>query len=210
MQPMQWCQWRPFFARGAWVVASMVWGASCAAALETGGIKVEAGQTVRSAALQLNGAGVRYKTVFKVYTAALYLEKKASTPEEVLQLPGTKRLSLTLLREIDADELGRLFIKGVEANVPSAELLKMLPHLTRMGQIFADQKKLLAGDNFTIDWIPGSGTQLTIKGTPQGAPFKEIEFFNGMMRIWLGKSPADYRLKEALLGQAPEAPRNSN
>jgi len=207
---MQWRQWCSFFASGAWVVASMVWGTSCAAALETGGIKVEAAQTVRSAALQLNGAGVRYKAVFKVYTAALYLEKKANTPEEVLQLPGTKRLSLTLLREIDADELGRLFTRGVEANVPSAELLKMLPHLTRMGQIFADQKKLLAGDNFTIDWIPGSGTQLTIKGVPQGTPFKEIEFFNGMMRIWLGKSPADYRLKEALLGQAPEAPRNSN
>jgi hypothetical protein len=36
--------------------------------------------------LQLNGAGLRYKAVFKVYLAALYLDKKTATPEK--ELPG--------------------------------------------------------------------------------------------------------------------------
>lgn len=53
-----------------------------------------------------------------------------------------------------------------------------------------------------IDWVPGSGTVLTIKGKVEGEPFKEPEFFNALMRIWLSKNPADWQLKEALLGQA--------
>ena len=79
---------------------------------------------------------------------------------------------------------------------------KLIPGLIRMGQVFADQKKLIAGDTFTIDWIPGSGTVITVKGKPQGEPFKEPEFYNALMRIWLGSSPADFKLKDALLGKA--------
>jgi hypothetical protein len=75
-----------------------------------------------------------------------------------------------------------------------------------MGQIFSDQKKLLAGDVFTIDWLPGTGTVITVKGVAQGEPFKEPEFYNALMRIWLGHTPADWKLKDALLGRAPTSP----
>jgi len=82
-------------------------------------------------------------------------------------------------------------------------MAKLIPGLIRMGQVFADQKKLVAGDTFTNDWIPGVGMVITIKGKVQGEPFKEVEFFNAMMRIWLGSSPADAKLKDALLGNKP-------
>ena len=61
--------------------------------------------------VQLNGAGCA-KAVFKVYTAGLYLEKKASTPQEVASQRGPKRLSITMLREIDSTELGKLFSRA--------------------------------------------------------------------------------------------------
>ena len=35
-----------------------------------------------------------------------------------------------------------------------------------------------------------------------GEPIKEPEFFTALMKIWLGKSPADAQLKNALLGKA--------
>ena len=53
-----------------------------------------------------------------------------------------------------------------------------------------------------IDWIPGTGTVLTVKGQVQGEPFKEPEFFNALLGIWLGPQPADWKLKDALLGKA--------
>ena len=151
--------------------------------------------------LQLNGAGMRYKAVFKVYTAGLYLEKKASTPQEVASQRGPKRLSITMLREIDSTELGKLFSRGMEDNMDRAAFSRIVPGVLRMSQIFSDHKKLQAGDQFMIDWIPGTGTVITVKGKVQGEPFKEPEFFNALMGIWLGNLPADFKLKDALLGK---------
>ena len=173
-----------------------------AATVDVGGIKLEDAIDVQGSKLQLNGAGIRYKAVFKVYAAGLYVGKKVATPEELLAAPGPKRISLTLLREIDSNELGKAFTKGFEDNTPKGEMSKLIPGLIRMGQIFSDHKKMMAGENFTIDWVPGTGTVITIKGKTQGEPFKEPEFYAALMRIWLGSYPADFKLKEALLGKA--------
>jgi len=43
---------------------------------------------------------------------------------------------------------------------------------------------------------------LTIKGKVEGEPFKEPEFFDALVRIWLGPKPADSLLKHALLGKS--------
>lgn len=172
-----------------------------AAPVDVGGIKIEDVQDVQGSKLSLNGAGVRYKAVFKVYAAGLYTGKKVATPEELIAAPGPKRMSITLLRDIDSNELGKAFTKGFEENSPKSEMSKLIPGLIKMGQIFSDQKKMLTGENFTIDWVPGTGTVITVKGKQQGEPFKEPEFYAALMRIWLGPNPADYRLKDALLGK---------
>lgn len=173
-----------------------------AAPVDVAGIKVEDTIDLQGTKLQLNGAGVRYKAVFKVYVAALYVGKKVATPEEFYAATGPKRMSITMLREIESNELGKAFTKGFEENAPKGEMAKLIPGLIRMGQVFADQKKLVAGDTFTNDWIPGTGLVITIKGKTQGEPFKEQEFFNALMRIWLGPNPADWKLKDALMGKA--------
>lgn len=172
-----------------------------AAPVEVGGIKIDDVQDVRGTKLQLNGAGVRYKAIFKVYAAGLYVGKSVATPEELFAAAGPKRISITLLRDIDSNELGKAFTKGFEENSPKSEMSKLIPGLIKMGQIFSDQKKMLTGENFTIDWIPGTGTIITVKGKPQGDPLQGVEFYNALMRIWLGPNPADFRLKDALLGK---------
>ena len=164
-------------------------------------VKYEEATSLGGSTLRINGAGVRYKAVFKVYTAGLYLERKAGTAQEVVALKGPKRLSITMLRDIDSAELGKLFSRGMEANMDRAAFSKLIPGVLRMSQIFSDHKKLQAGDQFMIDWIPGTGTVITVKGKPQGEPFKEPEFFNALLGIWLGNAPADWKLKDALLGK---------
>lgn len=170
-----------------------------ASALEVGGVHFPPQVDVNGSPLQLNGAGVRYKAVFKVYAAGLYTPRKAGSLEEILKAPGPKRMSITMLREIDAAELGKLFSRGMEDNMDRAAFAQLIPGILRMSQIFTDHKKLQAGDNFTLDWIPGQGLTISVKGKPQGAPFKEAEFFAALLGIWLGKSPADWQLKNALL-----------
>ena len=165
------------------------------------GVKYEPTSELRGNKLQLNGAGVRYKAVFKVYTAGLYLTKKAGSTEEVLAAPGAKHMHITMLRDIDSAELGKLFSRGMEDNMDKSAFSKLIPGVMRMSQIFSDHKKLSSGDTFTIDWVPGVGTVISVKGVQQGGPFKEPEFFNALLRIWLGPNPADWKLKDALLGR---------
>ena len=150
-------------------------------------------------ALQLNGAGTRYKAVFKVYTAGLYLEKPAHSLQDIAALPGPKRISVTMLRDIDSSELGKLFARGMEDNMERAAFSRLVPGVMRMSDIFTQHKKLLTGETFTVDWIPGQGTVVTVKGQPQGEAFKEPEFFNALLGIWLGPKPADQQLRKALL-----------
>ncbi len=83
--------------------------AASAAQVDVAGVKLDDAIDLRGSKLLLNGAGVRYKAVFKVYTAGLYLGKKADTVEDVLAAPGAKRVTITMLRDIDANELGKLF-----------------------------------------------------------------------------------------------------
>jgi hypothetical protein len=184
------------------VAALAALGASgVAAQAVVAGVKYAETADVHGGKLRLNGAGVRYKAVFKVYTAGLYLSKKAGTPDEVLAAPGAKRMNVTMLREIDASELGKMFSRGMEDNMDKSRFSSLIPGVIRMSQIFSDVKKLDAGDNFLIDWVPGTGTVIIIKGVPQGEPFREPEFYAALLRLWLGPNPADWKLKEALLGQ---------
>lgn len=170
------------------------------ATVEVAGVKLEDRVTVAGKPLVLNGAGVRYKAVFKVYTAGLYVEKAANTPNGLLDQPGPKRMTITMLRDIDSAELGKLFARGMEDNMEKGSFAKLIPGVLRMSQVFTNHKVLKTGETFVLDWIPGTGTVLTVKGSVEGDPFKEPEFFEALMRIWLGPKPADWALKDALLG----------
>lgn len=172
-----------------------------AATIDVAGVPLEERVTVAGSPLVLNGAGVRYKAVFQVYTAGLYLTTKADTTEGVLSNSGPKRITVTMLRDIDATELGKLFSRGMEDNMDRAAFSKLIPGVLRMSQIFAAHKKLNKGDTFTVDWVPGTGSVLTVRGQVEGEPFKEPAFFDALMRIWLGPKPADWQLKDALLGK---------
>ena len=82
------------------------------------------------------------------------------------------------------------------------EFSKVIPGVIKMGEIFSGRRKLAVGDWFAIDYVPNVGSTIVVNGKAAADPIKEPEFFNALMKIWLGKSPADAQLKEALLGKA--------
>jgi hypothetical protein len=84
----------------------------------------------------------------------LYVGKKVSSLDELVEAPGPKRLTMTFLREIETGPFGKLLTRGVEDNVTKREMSKLVP-----------------------------GLIITAKGKVQGEPFKEPEFFNAIMAI---------------------------
>jgi hypothetical protein len=185
--------------------------AAVTAPIELAGVKYDGNVEVAGQKLQLNGAGIRYKAIFKVYTAGLYMNAKATTPEAVLANTGPKRMHIQMLRDIDGEELGKLFTKGMEQNATREEFGRSITGVLRMSEIFVQKKKLKTGESFGVDYIPGTGTVVFVNGQLiPGDPIKGEDFFNVLLKIWLGKSPADSDLKVALLGGGKAAPVTSN
>jgi len=169
--------------------------------VELAGVTYGPSVNLGNAPLVLNGAGIRYKAVFKVYTAGLYLTQRAGTPDAVYADKGAKRMHIQMLRDIDANELGKLFTDGMQKNATREEFGKAIPGTLKMAELFSAKKRLVAGDNFSVDFTPGVGTVVLINGKASHEPIREPEFFTALMKIWLGPNPADWQLKDALLGQ---------
>ena len=171
-------------------------------AVDVAGVPFPEQITVASQPLVLNGAGVRYKAMFKVYSAALYVPQKSQSVAEVSSTDTPKRLRLVMLRDIDSSEMGNMFARGMEENTDRGNMVKLLPGIMRMSQIFTDHKRMVPGSSIQMDWVPGTGAVLALSGQTQAEPFREPEFFRALMGIWLGPNPADRVLKDQLLGQA--------
>jgi hypothetical protein len=181
--------------------ASLGFAAVCAP-LEIAGVVVEPTVTVAGSKLELNGAGVRYKGFAKINVAEIHASKKFASLDELVALPGPKRVTLTMLREVPSGMMGKSLTRGIEDNYPKSEISKLVPSLIRIGDVFNANKVMAAGDKVLIEWIPGTGTVVSVRGKVQGEPFKEPEFFRAMLSIWLGPVPVDFKLKDALLGQS--------
>lgn len=193
----------------AGLLAALLLPSAHAQTTDVAGVKYDQHMPSGGTSLVLNGAGVRYKAVFKVYAAGLYLTRKANSTEAVLATPGPKRMHIVMLREINAGELGKLFTRGMEDNAPREEFSKSVSGTLKLSDLFFRIKKLNAGDSFSVDWTPGVGTMIYVNGKPTIEPIKEPEFFSALVKIWLGQSPADSNLKDALLGRSPALPPNS-
>ncbi|MBV8503992.1 MAG: chalcone isomerase family protein [Paucibacter sp.] len=176
--------------------------------VEVAGVKFETVETVGGQKLQLNGAGIRYKAIFKVYAAGLYLSAKTNTVEGVLAATGPKRLHIVALRDIDGNDLGKMFTKGIESNASRDEFIKSINGVLKISEMFATRKELKKGESFTVDFIPGTGTFVSVNGTVQGDPIKEPEFYGAFLHIWLGKNPPDAQLKDKLAGISPQRSNN--
>lgn len=156
-------------------------------------------QTVQGTPLVLQGAGTRYRAVFKVYDMALYLPRKVRTAEEILATTGPMRLDFVAQRDIPGTDLGLSFIKGLSANATPDQIRRHTPSSNRLVEIFSGRTKLASGDTFAMEFVPGKGTTFYIQGQAQGAPVGDAEYFGMVLRIWLGAAPVDSQLKDALL-----------
>jgi len=175
-------------------------------AAEVAGVKLEESAQVAGKPLVLSGYGVRIKAVFKVYALGLYLSEKKTTTADVLAAPGPKRFKLVLLRDLTSEEFGQALLTGINKNLDKEEKAKFVNQLVKLGELFEEiTSGVKKGDVVTGDWIPGTGTVFQINGKQVGTTFQDPAFYNAILRIWLGNSPADALLKPRLLGEKEKA-----
>ena len=154
---------------------------------------------VEGSNLTLNGSGVSYRAVAKLYTVGLYVPQKSSKAEPIFATAGPKQLRFVMLQGMRVDELGKVITKGIENNSSREEFFKLIPSIRTMGEQFSRIKRLNPGDVFAIEFVPKRGTMFFVNGQPAGLPLEDGLFFPAVLRTWLGHRPVTQDLKDALL-----------
>jgi len=175
--------------------------AAPAFAAEVAGIKVDDRIKLESEELVLNGAGLRTRAFFKVYVAGLYLTAKKTNTDEVLALPGAKRITMRMMRDLSAKQPTDALDEGFHDNTPLAEQEPLRGRLAELTAIMNALQSAKEGDVIALDWVPGSGTRIVLNGKPRGTAIAGEDFYRALLRIWLGDNPVSGSLKKALLGQ---------
>ena len=170
-------------------------------AAEVAGVKIDDKTRVGSTELALNGAGLRKRVFFQVYTLGLYLPKKTASAAEAIGQDGPKRASIHMLRDVGAAQFTDALADGIRDNHSEAEATALAPRIQALAAIMAEVKEAKKGMTITLDWT-GSATQLGIDGRAAGKPIEGADFYRALLRIWLGDRPVQDDLKKALLGGA--------
>lgn len=172
------------------------------ATTEVAGVKFEDKMKLGATELQFNGAGMRSKLFIRVYAIGLYLTEKKTAATDVLALNGAKRMQVTTLRELTAEQFADALVEGIKKNHSEAEVEPLKARIEELRAAILAVKTAAKGAVITLDWLPESGTRLSIDGKQQGKDIAGEEFYRALLQIWLGPKPAQDNLKEALLGKS--------
>lgn len=185
-----------------WQLAAVLVAVPLAAsAAEVAGIKVDERARVGGSELELNGAGLRKRLFFKVYVAALYLPEKKMSPADVLALPGPKRVSITLMRDLSAQKLVDALTEGIRDNTSPVEQQQLKGRIAELTATWFSFRHCAKGDRITFDWVPDTGTRVLLNGTAKGRAIPGEDLYDAFLRVWVGDRPTNAGLKQALLGQ---------
>jgi hypothetical protein len=168
---------------------------------DVGGYKIDDTVRVANQNLILNGAGIRYKAIFKVYVGGLYLSEKKSTLSDITALPTAKRMTIMFMRDIDAEQFGNNFVHALKQSLTMDERVKIIDQMMKLGDMFSKTPEFKKGDVLTCDWIPGSGTIVQLNGKKTMDVLPDVVFYNALLKIWLGDHIAQETLKQQLLGE---------
>lgn len=171
------------------------------AAVDIAGVKYEDKMKLGATELPFNGAGMRAKLFLKVYTIGLYLPEKKVAAADVLALGGPKRMHIVTLRELTAEQFADALVGGIRKNHTEAEVAALKDRIEEFRLAILSVKTAVKGTVIDIDWLPESGTRLSVDGKPQGKDIAGEDFYRALLQIWLGPKPAQGDLKDALLGK---------
>lgn len=180
----------------AWLAMSSAW----AAAVDIKGARFNDTYVLGNQALSLNGAGIRHKFVLDVYAAGLYVPRKEHSAEGLIHQSGPKSMQIVLLRELTGEDFSDAMVTGFQQNNSEADVAKYHHAIDEIRSIMATFGSVRKGSTIRIDFTPGSGVRVLIDGVLRGEQPAGEDFFAAVLRIWLGQSPVDADLKQALMG----------
>lgn len=172
-----------------WLLALWMSGAQAG---ELAGVTLPDQVTVGGAPLVLNGMGLREKYFIDVYVGGLYLPSKTTVGSEAIEQDVPKRIIMHFVySSVPADKMRETFSEGF-AGVGASGLQA---EIDRLNSWMVD---LTSGDQVILDYVPGTGTTVTVKGKQLGT-IAGADFMRALWGVYLGPKPPTNKLKNGLL-----------
>lgn len=171
---------------------------SANAQTEVSGVKVDNKLTVEGQNLLLNGAGIREKMWIDLYVGSLYLPKKSSDANAIMNSTDAAAIKLNIVSGMITSEK---MINAVNEGFENATGGKTAPLKAKIDKFKAFFKEeIVKGDQFLIVNVPGTGVVVYKNGTKKGV-IEGQDFKKALFGIWLCNKPADKDLKSGMLGK---------
>jgi hypothetical protein len=172
-----------------------IWlGWSSALAGTLAGVTLPDSATVGGQTVVLNGMGLREKYFIDVYVGGLYLPSKTTDAKTAIESDQPKRIVMHFVySDVPADKVRETFTEGF-AQISGASAMQ-----DRIQKLNGYMVDLTTGDQVVLDYVPGQGTTVTVKGQAKGT-IEGADFMKGLWGIYLGASPPTAKLKAGLLG----------
>lgn len=147
--------------------------------------------------LTLNGAGVKERMWIDQYVASLYLPKKTTNADQIIDGKDPSIIKINVVSGLlSSDKLLEMFDEGFQ-NSTNGATSKLKTEIDKFKAIFSESIK--DRDEFMIVYDPKTGITIyknsVKKGVIEGHDFKKALF-----GVWLCVKPADEKLKKAMLG----------
>ena len=172
-----------------------------AQAVEVAGVKFEDKTSLGTPSPVANGAGMRKKAFFKAYAVALYLPEKQTDADAIFATKGAKRTAITLLRDLTAQQFVDALQDGVASNHSESEFAALKERLNRFSEAMLGIGEVKSGAQGFIGFLPEGASRLTVNNEVRGSDVAGEDFFNALLKIWIGNKPIQDDLKQALLGK---------
>ena len=171
------------------------------------GVRFEPRARIGEVEARLNGAGVRSILGFNLYAIALYLPQQQQTLAAALRSQGAKRIEVVTMFALNAELFAHGLVKGLRRNLSDSEFAALQEQIDKLRTTVRAMDDAAAHSLIQIDWLPaasgaGGVTRLSINGLQRGEDIGGEDFFQAVLKVWLGEKVHDARLRDALLGRA--------
>ena len=194
----------------------LVTGSDVAHAVDVADIRLPDSVPLDGYNLALHGYALRRWGPARLYVIGLYTEKSergsassdtassatsaAPSDPKLFTIPGAKRVTLVLLRDLTARQLSDALNEGIRDNHDDERYAALQPRIERLIRIMREVGSARSGSRLHIDFLPGQGTRVALDDNPKGEIIEGEDFYLAILRIWLGPRPPDLALKQARLG----------
>lgn len=169
---------------------------SAAQALKVDNIEFPDTYTAGTNTLVRTGVGiVRYMMIFKANIIGLYLPQNVRPARALDDIP--RRLEFQYYHPITSNDFVAMTDAWIEKNISTSAYTALKNDIAAFNALYRSVKP---GDRYSLTYVPGKGTVLSLNGTSLGV-IPGSAFSKALFSIWLGPVPVSKSLKKNFMNE---------